>query len=210
MSLRTLRPLGVGLLAAMLLTACVSRPPREAVPVDPAQARANDSRRGALLDWDIGGRIAVTSGGRGGSGRIDWQQRAAAYTISLSAPITRQSWQLSGDDAGARLEGVAGGPRDGGDVEELLFSATGWSIPVRALRYWVRGVGATPGDYGPARLAYGAAGLPARLEQAGWSIDYQDWYPADSSRPQLPRRIVARNGDASVKLMIDEWNLGSQ
>jgi outer membrane lipoprotein LolB len=210
MSVHPFRPLIVGVLAAMALTACVSKPVREVAPVDAAQAQANDSRRGALLDWDIGGRIAVSNGGRGGSGRIDWQQRAAGYTISLSAPVTRQSWQLSGNDVGARLDGVAGGPRNGADVEELLLSATGWSIPVRALQYWVRGVGAAPDDYGPARLAYGAAGVPAKLEQAGWSIDYQDWYPAGTDRPQLPKRIVARNGDASVKLVIDQWNLTSQ
>lgn len=204
------RVIAMGLLVSAL-AACVSQPvQRPAGPVDLAQAQAADSRRGALLDWDLSGRIAVSNGSRGGSGRIDWQQRASGYTISLSAPVTRQSWQLSGNDLGARLEGIAGGPRESADVEDLLHSATGWNIPVRALQNWIRGIGAATPDYGPARLAYDAGGLPAKLEQGGWSIEYQDWHPATPTHPSLPKRIVARNGAASVKLVVDQWGLAAQ
>lgn len=211
---RVLRPgmfrsIVVAMSMCVALAACVSQPPRATAPVDAAQARANDDRRGAVLDWDLSGRIAVSNGSRGGSGRIDWQQRAGEYTISLSAPVTRQSWQLSGNNLGARLDGVAGGPREDADVEQLLLSTTGWNIPVRALQNWVRGIGAPAHEYGPEKLIY-AGGLPATLEQAGWSIEYQEWHPAGPDRPQLPKRIVARNGEASVKLVVDEWGLGAR
>jgi outer membrane lipoprotein LolB len=189
------------------LAACVSQPARETAPVDAAQARANDNQRSAVLEWDLSGRIAVSNGNRGGSGHIDWQQHAGGYTISLSAPVTRQSWRLSGDDRGARLDGVAGGPREDADVEQLLLSATGWNIPVRALQDWIRGIAAPAREYGPEKFVY-AGGLPATLEQGGWSIEYQDWHPAAVGWPQMPRRIVARHGEASVKLVVDEWNPG--
>jgi len=208
MSRSSLRSLIVGVVAAATLAACVSQPvQRESVPLDPAQARANDGRRDAVRDWELAGRIAVSNGERGGSGRIDWQQRAGGYTIALSAPITRQSWQLTGDDRRARLDGIAGGPREDADVEQLLFTATGWNIPVRALQNWIRGIGAEAHEYGPAKVVYGAAGVPAKLEQAGWSIEYEEWHAVAPDRPQLPRRIVARNGKASVKLIIDSWTL---
>ncbi|GAB3360768.1 lipoprotein insertase outer membrane protein LolB [Lysobacter tyrosinilyticus] len=203
-----LRSLIVGVVAAVTLAACVSQPvQRAAVPVDPMQARANDDRREAVHDWGLEGRIAVSNGERGGSGRIDWQQRAGGYTIALSAPVTRQSWQLIGDDRGARLEGIAGGPREDADVELLLLRSTGWNIPVRALQDWVRGIGAVAHEYGQAKIVYGPGGVPAKLEQAGWSIEYEEWHAATTERPQLPRRIVARNGNASVKLIIDSWAL---
>lgn len=208
MSRRMLGRILVAATTALALAACVSRPePRSAAPVDLAQAQAAADLREAVVDWDLSGRIAVSNGSRGGSGRIDWQQRESGYTIALSAPVTRQSWQLSGNDEGARLDGIAGGPREGADVEDMLRSATGWNIPVRALQDWVRGIGAAARDYGPEKLVYGAGGLPARLEQAGWSIEYQDWHAAVPGRPQLPKRIVARNGEASVKLVVDAWEL---
>jgi len=208
MSRSALRSLILGVAAAATLAACVSQPVQRApAPVDAAQARANDDRRSAVRDWELAGRIAVSNGQRGGSGRIDWQQRAGGYAIALSAPVTRQSWQLSGDDRSARLDGIAGGPREDADVEQLLFTATGWNIPVRALQHWIRGIGAAAHEYGPVKVAYGGAGVPAKLEQAGWSIEYEEWHAAAPDRPQLPRRIVARNGSASVKLIIDSWTL---
>jgi outer membrane lipoprotein LolB len=203
------RSLGAGLSLCLALSACVAPRTRESLPADPVQARADDARRSALAEWSLSGRIAVSTGERGGSGRIDWQQEAGEYTISLSAPVTRQSWQLSGNDRGARLEGIAGGPREDADVEQLLLSATGWNIPVRALQDWVRGIPAPAAEFGPEKHVYSGS-LPASLEQAGWTIDYQEWLPAGTDRPQLPRRIVARSGNASVKLVIDEWSLGSR
>lgn len=200
-----LRSLLAGLSLCVALAACVSQPPRPAEPVDPVQAAANDALRAGLREWSLAGRIAVSTGNRGGSGRIDWRQQADGYAISLGAPVTRQSWQLSGDDRGARLEGVAGGPREDSDVEQLLFAATGWDIPVRALQDWVRGVPAPPAQYGPEKRVYSGS-LPLALEQAGWTIDYLEWHPPAPDRPQLPKRIAARRGQASVKLVIDEWS----
>lgn len=205
---RVFRSFVAGLSLCLVLSACVAPRTREALPADPVQARANDARRGALAEWNLSGRIAVSNGDRGGSGRIDWRQEAGEYTISLSAPVTRQSWQLSGNDRGARLEGIAGGPREDADVEQLLLSATGWNIPVRALQDWVRGIPAPAAEFGPEKHVYSGS-LPASLEQAGWTIEYQEWLPAGADGPQLPRRIVARSGDASVKLVIDEWSVGS-
>jgi outer membrane lipoprotein LolB len=205
---RVFRSFVAGLSLCLVLSACVAPRTREALPADPVQARANDAQRGALAEWNLSGRIAVSTGDRGGSGRIDWRQEARGYTISLSAPVTRQSWQLSGNDRGARLEGIAGGPREDTDVEQLLLSATGWNIPVRALQDWVRGIPAPAEEFGLEKRVYSGS-LPASIEQAGWTIEYQEWHPAGADGPQLPRRIVARRGDASVKLVVDEWSVGS-
>ena len=166
MMLHAFRSLVAGLSLCVALSACVAPRVREALPADPVQARANDARREALAEWNLSGRIAVSTGNRGGSGRIDWQQQAGGYTISLSAPVTRQSWQLSGNDRGARLEGIAGGPREDADVEQLLLSATGWNIPVRALQDWVRGIPAPAQEFGPESRVYSGS-LPGPPAPAG-------------------------------------------
>jgi len=49
-----LRDLLAPLAAALILSGCVSQPTRAPeVPVDQAQARAQDARRAALTDWSL-------------------------------------------------------------------------------------------------------------------------------------------------------------
>ena len=202
---------GLSVLAVVLLAACTAAPVRP--DLDPAQvaaAEAAQTRREATLreqrDWSLSGRIAVSSRGKGGSGRIDWFQDGSNYRVSLSAPVTRQGWRLSGDADHALLEGLEGGPRRGNDARQLLLGATGWDIPVTALSEWVRGARAPA--LGPARITYGANGLPWSIEQGGWVIQYQ-WPELDPTAPvpglQLPSRLDASRGEATVKLLVDEW-----
>lgn len=197
---------------AACLAACTSQPVRTGLP--PAQREAAETaqaaREAALQadsNWSLAGRIAVSTGRDGGSGRIDWQQAGDRYEVSLSAPVTRQSWRLSGDAAGATLEGLEGGTRFGPDAAAVLHEATGWSIPILALADWMRG--ARSGALGPARIEFGADGRPARIEQGGWTIDYR-WPEAavggSAGPPALPFRLDARRGEAKVRLIIDQWN----
>ncbi|WP_425603971.1 lipoprotein insertase outer membrane protein LolB [Luteimonas kalidii] len=205
MSCRLVHALAVA--CVLLLGGCVSVPQRPPVPVDMAAARESEAQRGSLVDWSLEGRVAISNARQGGSGRLDWVQRGERYDLTLSAPVTRQGWRLSGDAASARLEGVEGGPREGADVEALLFGATGWEIPVRAMVDWVRGVAAPTGPYGPARVVHGAGNLPTRLEQAGWTIEYRDWFEAGPGQPSLPRRIEASRDQARVRLVVDGWTV---
>lgn len=205
---------------AVSLSACVSLDTRKApaapdvvTAVSAAAQQAEAARVDALRAqpaWSFQGRVAVSKGRNGGSGRIDWQQQARQYVVSLSAPVTRQSWTLSGDSGNrsGRLDGVDGGPRQGEDAQQVLLEATGWDIPVNQLPDWVRGLvaeGATAAE----QIDRDAEGRPRRVRQMGWDIQFRDWYPAEGDRPVLPRRIEAVNGDAKVRLLVDGWVLGS-
>lgn len=198
------------------LAACAGQPVRQAPPIAAAAAlSAQQARETALQadpDWSLAGRVALSNGRQGGSGRLDWQQAGARYAVSLSAPVTRQSWRLSGGPGGAVLEGLDGGPRHGADPGGLLHGSTGWEIPVAALPDWLRGARAP--DLGPATLAFGEDGRLAVMEQGGWRIAYADWrLPAPAADPlapavsqvALPHRIEATRGQARVRLLVDAW-----
>lgn len=190
---------------ALALAACATTPVRTGPAMPEAAAEAAQQAREAALRaeaaWSLGGRIAVSNGRDGGSGRLEWRQMGERFDVALSAPVTRQSWRLSGDPAQARLEGLEGGPRTGPDAAALLRSATGWDIPVVALADWVRGARADA--LGPASIRYDAAGRPARIEQGGWTIDYA--WPTTSLEPLRPARVDARRGEARVRLVVDQW-----
>jgi outer membrane lipoprotein LolB len=196
---------------AVMLVACVAQPVRQAPPVANPAAEAAQLTRIAVLathaQWSLQGRVALSNGHNGGSGRIDWRQDGSRYEVGLSAPITRQSWRMSGDATHARLEGLAGGPREGTDAETLLRETTGWVIPVEALASWVRG--AADAGLPPATLQFKPDGRLAQLQQASWTIDYADWQPQTGLGIELPHRLNASRGDARVRLVIDAWQEGA-
>jgi len=203
-------------LLALLLSACAGRVVREAPPpgaaataADIAAQDAREASLGGITEWGFSGRLAISNGSDGGSGRIEWQQargdgERGVSTVTLSAPVTRQGWRLTVyEGAGATLEGLKGGTRTGVDAVALLREATGWDIPVPALAYWVRGLrvpGAAVDD-----MRFDAGSRLLRLRQGGWTIDYQ-WADPVAGDPPMPRRIDAVRGQAKVKLVFDQWH----
>ncbi len=208
-------------LAVALLSACTSVPvraPLQTVELAPAALAAAEARLAAretavraLPELAFTGRVAMSNGRDGGSGRIEWRQTGADYQVTLSAPVTRQSWQLRGGPAGARIDGLEGGPREGADVSALLWEATGFEIPVTAMAAWAAGARADATTSGPAEVGYDAAGRLARLQQDGWTIDYLEWQPdpVAGGTPALPTRINAQRGEARVRLIVDSWAPGT-
>lgn len=185
------------------LAACATVPPGPAVPEAEARQRQAERERRLRADtaWGLEGRLAVSTGDQGGSGRIEWTQAGDRFDVVLSAPVTRQGWRLSGGPGQARLDGIEGGPRTGTDAAALLLEATRWDIPVQSLASWLRGL---PAPGAAARTTFAADGRLARLEQAGWTIDYA--WPAGAG--DLPARLDARRDAARVRLVIDRWTDG--
>lgn len=186
-------------LLALLATACTTTAPRQGS--DATLLAAQSAREAALAeqaDWSMAGRISVSAAGDGGNGRIEWQQRGGDFEIRLSAPVTRKSWRLLSQGGQATLEGLEGGTRTGADAEALLLEATGWRIPIGALGEWARGARAR----GPATVEFTPAGLPALISQQGWQVEYREW---DDAEPARPRRVFARQGQATVRLVVESW-----
>lgn len=194
---------------AALLAACASRPPSAALPAIAGDPLQHQQQREAALagmpSWSLTGRVALANGREGGSGRIEWTQEGQAYRLALSAPVTRQSWRLSGTPDHARLEGLDGGPREGNDAQALVRDATRWEIPVEALASWVRGKRADEDRFGEVDQEFGEDGRLSRLVQSGWRIDYSDWRPVPGAPAELPHRLNAVRADAKVRLIVDQW-----
>ncbi|PZO06125.1 MAG: outer membrane lipoprotein LolB [Lysobacteraceae bacterium] len=192
------RWMAAGLLA-LVATACTTTAPRQGS--DATLLAAQAAREAALAgqaNWTMAGRLSVSADGEGGNGRIEWRQRGGDFEIRLSAPVTRKSWRLLSVDGQVALEGLEGGTRAGADAETLLMEATGWRIPLAALGAWARGARAS----GPATVEFTPEGLPALIVQQGWQVEYREWDAADPARP---RRVFARQGESTVRLVVDTW-----
>jgi len=164
-----------------------------------AEQAAREARLARFDQWTLSGRLAVSGGGEGGSGRLRWRQEGVDYTLELQAPVSRQTWRLSREQGMATLEGLEGGPRRDADPVALLAREVGWQLPLEQLRFWVKGARAP----GPASFEFAETGLPIRLNQAGWAIEFREW---DRSHAEpLPSKLFAANGERKVRLVIESW-----
>lgn len=179
--------------AVFALLGCTSAPKRTVASVVPQTQ--------IPVSWSFEGRLAVSNGKDGGSGHIRWEQDGEFFTISLRAPISGQSWQLSGDGSHARLEGVKPYPVLGTSARELLRRELGWELPVGEMRTWLfgRGFGAQ------AELRLAADDTLAEVNDSGWNITYRNWKEINSSL--VPGRIAARKSPNQVRLAIQSWKL---
>jgi outer membrane lipoprotein LolB len=185
--------------AALFLGACAPVVQRPLIVGSEATQAAREKQLAARPAWAFTGRLAVSQGSNGGNARVQWRQDGPDFDIQLSAPITRQSWRLKQVGGKVSLEGLEGGPREGSDAEAMLREATGWRIPLTEMAAWVRGVRAP----GPSELGYDPHGLPATLSQDGWTVEYRAW---SAGTPPLPEKVFARQGEASVRLLIESWD----
>jgi outer membrane lipoprotein LolB len=58
-------------------------------------------------------------------------------------------------------------------------------------------------------LQFAPDGHLSQLQQGGWTIDYSDWRMQPTLDIDLPHRLNASQGDAKVRLVIDQWQDGA-
>ena len=209
---------GLAALAAACLAGCASLPAPPPLAYGSAEGDAAQRSRAAALGlqahacgapaWVMTGRFALSNGREGGSGNIEWTQGGGELRLLLSAPITRQGWLLERNRAGITLSGGPQGPLQGDDAARLLREATGWDIPVASMVHWARGVADPSASVDG--VEYDTDGRLRTLTQQGWRVDYLDWFPAEGAQPVMPRRMEARRQGATVKVAVDQWQLGSR
>ncbi len=197
--MKFLRRLAVAAILTILVAAC-SAPMRR-----PPLSQAQIAQLSALETWRFSGRLSLSDGEQGGSGRLDWSQAPVRSELKFIGTLGQGSWRLSVQPTVARLELSATEVYTAPTVDRLLVQAIGWDIPVTALAWWIKGL---PDPAYSFEASQGDADRLETLQQLGWAIDYQDFMQV-SEELILPRRIVARRGQEQLKLLIRRWELSA-
>jgi outer membrane lipoprotein LolB len=155
-----------------------------------------------LTDWQASGRIAVAGANAGGSGSFIWQQHGTRAQVQMHGPIGIGSLKLTLTDETIRIETADGQVFEADEAQSELTARLGASVPARNLRYWLVGV-AAPGEH--QWLNSTDAATLTTLTQENWRIDYQRYGVTSGTR--LPTKLVAVNGPARVRIVIDRWAL---
>jgi outer membrane lipoprotein LolB len=163
-------------------------------------------RRAALdsqADWSFEGRAALSNGKDAVTVRLEWRQHGRDYELILRAPVSGETWRLSVDGAGARLEGGGKPPRRAADPEQLLERESGLRVPVVAMADWARGLSHDPAR---AEVALDAEGRVELIRESGWQIRVRSY--DDGTEPARPRSLEAERSPYKVRLAIAAWRTG--
>lgn len=188
--------LGIG---AALLAACAPRSVRREVAATEAAAQEQAARE--LGSFRLQGRVALSDGDQGGSGRLIWEQRNGDLDVRFSAPMTQRTWRLQRDAGGARLIDDQGEVHADADLQRLLDRVWAVGVPVEALAYWLRG-SRLPGR---GRVSLDEQSRVQQLQQDGWTVDYLRWQSAQGDLPELPAKLYASAGERWVRVVVQRW-----
>ncbi|HER34177.1 MAG: outer membrane lipoprotein LolB [Halothiobacillaceae bacterium] len=197
------------------LGGCASLAPDSAptTPATPDQLAAWDAHRDrieALGDWAFTGRAAVKSGLSGGSVSVDWTQVGAVTSLTMSGPFDTGRLAMTGTADRMLFTDGHGNRHMTTNPPAFLERQTGWRIPLSALPRWLRGLPQHPlADLPASRYTLDPQGRLARLEEAGWTIEYRRYEPTGEASLSLPRFVEVRQDGMRIRLVIDAWDVGS-
>lgn len=155
----------------------------------------------AGADFRLRGKIAVRGPGDAFSASFDWIQTGETFDIELWGPLGQGRVTLRGDGTRLMVTDARGATISGISAEPFMASALGWSVPIAALPFWVRGRYDPGSPVEERRRA--ADGTLASFEQFGWTVEVSRW--GDSALGQAPGRVVAAQRERRIVIVCKEW-----
>jgi outer membrane lipoprotein LolB len=152
--------------------------------------------------WQISGKLGIRGPQLAESAHLNWRQCGEMYDMRISGPLGQTVARIdgNGDRLTVRLEGQE--PVTTSEPEQLLQRQLGWSVPLRALRYWVRAEAAP----GASAQIEGPAAQPTALQQFDWQVRYLAYHQTDTVA--LPAKLTLRNSSGlQATLLINDWLL---
>lgn len=197
------------LLTAFILTGCrTPQPPPLVLDTPDARDAAWQQQQktlASLTQWQTAGKIGIKHQNKGQSARWSWQhQDPHLDTITLSGPLNQGTVILVRDANKTTLTNAKGQIHHSHDTHKLLLEATGWSLPVNSLYYWVRGL---PDPSLVNHVKINDYGALAVLDQGTWHIEYPDYQ--FTAGYWLPRKISIHREETEITLILNTWELSS-
>ena len=155
----------------------------------------------SIDEWEIRGRLGIQRGDDGFSAGFKWLQEGKTFDIKLFDPLGRQVAWLRGDDRNVSLDTAKGEKIRAQDPEKMLLDNLGWTLPIRSLLYWVRGLP------DPTSIVwkeeYDEQGRMLLIQQADWDVRFTKYLSKDNK--SFPKLTRLEHQDFKMKLLVQDW-----
>ena len=194
---RNTRRASAALLWLLVLAGCV---PMARTPPAPADWQHHVASIAARDAWRLSGKIGLRGAAKNGSAFLNWEQQGNRFRLVMSGALGIGRLVLNGDAEGISWTDQRGGGGQHANPDALVEQMWGWHIPVRALRYWARGIPQPDTRVKQLRIVDGTA---ESFTQSGWQLRY-DRYRSEAGL-MLPGRLRMDRDGVALTLVIASW-----
>lgn len=177
---------------------------------DPLFTQATDERTKQLLalkDWQIKGKIAFINAKERSSADLNWRFKGSenSQKLNLTSYLGINVLQLETIEGAHALE-VDGKTYHAENLDSLIASLTGLTLPTEALSYWVKGIAYSDKDH----ITYQSnSKLPQTLDSIynhqHWHIEFQRY--KNIKGVQLPTSLKISQANLTIRISINYWHL---
>ena len=154
-----------------------------------------------LEQWQLTARLGIITKDDRGSLSLFWRQNHANYRMNLTNVVGKRVFDISQTPPLAvTLIDSEGKTHSAENARDLVYSLTGWDLPVEQLSYWIKGL---PGKADS--VTYDSNGRPKTIQSHGWQLRYAGYTQINGL--WLPSGLELNHENTTLKLAISEWEL---
>ena len=161
----------------------------------------------ALSDWKIKGKLGMISPKERHSLTLNWlyQGERKRQTLNLTAVLGVQIFNLESVN-GMHVINVDGERYQSADLNALLSSLTGFTLPTQAMSFWLKGLPYLNSD----KITYNEeTQLPNTLtsfhDGKKWTLKYGTYQQV--GQYQLATKFTIKQEDLTIKINVHQWDV---
>ncbi len=193
------------LLLLLLMTACSNNPVVSNKTTEPVSEILWSERQQELKSiqaWEINGRLGVKTSEDAWSATLKWQHNDDLSRLRIIAPF-HGTYEIRQEDKQYSLMTPDDGMLVTENPEQVMLENVGWTIPVRSLMYWVRGL--VDESLNVELKQVNEKAQLVGLQQKNWLIKFSNYMAV--KQYSLPGKIVLSNQYATITLLNKNWKL---
>jgi outer membrane lipoprotein LolB len=198
----------IAILSTLYLSGCVSK---TAINLPQLNELLNKEQRinqlEKLSQWKITGKIAFIQGKKRESASLHWQinEKKKSQTLNLTTFLGINVLSLTSLNNVHQVK-VDGEKHNSKNLEQLIYSLTGLTLPTKAMNLWLKGLAYSENDsiiYHP--QTHLPQQLISRYNQKTWQVSYTKY--RQFGLYQLPTKLTIKQDNLVIKISINQWGL---